>query len=87
MIEHVLKASMEQQLIVTIIYQKDNCITKRNIKVIELDGENVKAFCYLRRQRRIFKKQNILAAEFLRRYIYNCNNNLAVQGEATQVNV
>ncbi len=62
MINHILKASMERNCIITIIYQKGSKITKRNIKVLEITAENVKALCYLRNQRRIFKVENILSA-------------------------
>lgn len=66
MIEHILKASLERNMIITIIYQKGGEITIRNIKVLDLDKEHVKAYCYLRREKRVFKKQNILSAAFCR---------------------
>jgi len=37
------------------MYLKGNEITKRNIKVLDIDNENIKAFCFLRNQKRIFK--------------------------------
>lgn len=64
MVEHILKASLERNMIVTIIYQKGGEITIRNIKVLDLDNEHVKAYCYLRRENRVFKKENILSASF-----------------------
>lgn len=64
MINHILSASLERNCIVTIMYQKDDMITKRDIKVLGLDGDMVKAFCYLRNQVRMFKKDNILSASF-----------------------
>lgn len=64
MIEHILKASLERNMIITIIYQKGGEITIRNIKVLDLDKEHVKAYCYLRKEKRIFKKENILSAAF-----------------------
>lgn len=57
---------MEKQQVITVIYQKGNILTKRNIKVLHIDGNSVKAYCYLRKQNRIFKKENILAADFCR---------------------
>ena len=62
MIDYVLKISAENHQVITIIYQKGNDITKRNIKVIKLIDEDIEAYCYLRHQVRHFKKDNILAA-------------------------
>ena len=62
MIEHFLKISLERNRIITIIYQKGSEITLRNIKVVAFDGEYVIAFCYLRNQRRVFNRRNILSA-------------------------
>lgn len=70
MMEHILKASLEQGSIITIIYAKENVITKRNIRVLEMNNSIIKAYCYLRRQNRVFKKENILAAEYCRRKAY-----------------
>jgi Predicted transcriptional regulator len=66
MINHILRGSLEQGSIVTIIYTKENQITKRNIQVLELTDSYVKAFCHLRKQRRVFKLENILAADYYR---------------------
>lgn len=64
MVEHILQASLERNMIVTIMYQKGTEITMRNIKVFSISGNDVKAFCYLRKQNRTFKKENILSASF-----------------------
>lgn len=62
----ILKNSLEFHRPVTIIYMdKDSKITRRNIQVLGIKGESVEAFCYLRRQKRYFKKENILAAEYI----------------------
>lgn len=66
MIDHILKASLEQGTVITIIYEKDKIITKRNIKVLEIGDTCIKAYCYWRRQIRVFSLVNILAAEFCR---------------------
>lgn len=68
MIHHILRTSMEENRIITIMYQKGAEITQRNIKVLTIDGENVKAFCYLRNQRRIFKISNILSAAYCNKH-------------------
>ncbi|MDF2985411.1 MAG: hypothetical protein K0R50_921 [Eubacterium sp.] len=64
MVEYFLKASMERNRIINIIYLKGNEITERSIKVFEISNGNVKAFCFLRNQSRIFKMENILSAAF-----------------------
>lgn len=66
MIEYILKASLDRNLVITIIYQNNNGITQRNIKVHSIQGDTIKAFCFLRNQNRIFKSENILAADFMR---------------------
>lgn len=65
MIEHILKASLERSWVITIIYSGSNGISKRNIKVLELQDDNIKAYCYLRKQIRYFKRENILSAAYL----------------------
>lgn len=67
MFDHVLRASLEEQRVITIIYQKGIEITERRIKVLEISEDRIKAFCYLRGERRVFKKENILSAAL-------CNN-------------
>ncbi|EMS70579.1 hypothetical protein [Ruminiclostridium cellobioparum] len=64
MVNYFLKASLERNQPITIIYMKDDEITERNIKVFEINNGNVKAFCFLRNQNRIFKIKNILSASF-----------------------
>ncbi|MCM8709828.1 hypothetical protein M2651_02170 [Clostridium sp. SYSU_GA19001] len=65
MVNHILKASYERNLIITIMYQKGNDITMRNIRVLEIKEDRIMAYCYLRRENRVFKKENILSAAFL----------------------
>ena len=64
MIDHILRASMERSRIVTIIYSGSSKISERNIKVLEIQDDCVKAYCYLRKQVRYFKKENILSAAY-----------------------
>lgn len=64
MIEHVLRASLERNCIITIMYEKGEEITLRNIKVLQIEADSIKAFCYLRKEQRRFKKENILSAAF-----------------------
>ena len=66
MIEHILKTSQEQHKVVSIMYLKGSEITKRNIRVIDMDQDTVKAMCYLRHQPRVFKRESIIAADYVR---------------------
>ena len=62
MVDYILHMSQERKCRITIIYEKENQITKRDIRVLEVSEESVKAFCYLRKQVRIFKRKHILSA-------------------------
>ncbi|MEA4962645.1 hypothetical protein [Lutispora sp.] len=64
MIEHVLKASLERGSIITIIYNGKSEMSERNIKVLEMQEDKIKAYCYLRKQVRNFKLENILSASY-----------------------
>jgi len=64
MLDYFLKSSLEQHRTLTVIYQKGREITVRDIEVFEISGDSVKAFCHLRKQPRVFKKENILSASF-----------------------
>ena len=62
--EHVLKSSLDAHKIITIMYQKNTEITQRKVKVLKIKDEDIEAYCYLRKQIRHFKKDNILAAQY-----------------------
>ena len=62
--EHVLKSSLDTHKSITIIYQKEKEITQREVKVLKIKDNDIEAYCYLRRQIRHFKKENILAAQY-----------------------
>lgn len=48
---------------IEIIYEsKDNQYTQRKIKLLSVDGTQVKAYCYLRDQIRSFDQERILSA-------------------------
>lgn len=66
MVDYFLKASRDRNIIISVIYSKGTEITQRNIKVFDIQDGNVKAFCYLRNQNRIFKIENILSTDFAR---------------------
>ena len=64
MFDYVLKNSLLDHRIVTIMYQRGREITQRNIKITKLEDNDIEAYCYLRKQVRHFKKENILAAMY-----------------------
>jgi predicted DNA-binding transcriptional regulator YafY len=65
MFEYVLKRSLQDHRIVTIMYLRGEDITQRNIRIMKLTDDDIEAYCYLRHQIRCFKKENILAATYL----------------------
>jgi predicted DNA-binding transcriptional regulator YafY len=65
MIKYILNKSLKDDIIIQIIYMKKDKITERNIKVKEISEDKVKAYCYLRREIRYFKIENILSAKIL----------------------
>jgi hypothetical protein len=48
------------------MYQNGKEVTQRNIRVIDMNQDTVKAMCYLRHQPRMFKKDSIIAADYIR---------------------
>lgn len=62
MYDYILKRALEDHETISIMYQKGNELTQRNIKIIKIKGNDIEAYCYLRHQIRHFKKENILAA-------------------------
>ena len=67
MINHILKASFDRGITISIMYQKGSEINQRRIRVLEIEGSRIKAFCYLRKQRRVFKLESILSASYVNR--------------------
>lgn len=65
MVDHILKASIERNMIIAIMYLKTSEVTMRNIRVLEIKQDRILAYCYLRKENRVFKKENILSAAFL----------------------
>lgn len=62
MYDYILKRALQDNKIISIMYQKGNKFTQRNIKIIKIKENDIEAYCYLRHQIRHFKKENILAA-------------------------
>lgn len=64
----LLKRSLESGEILEMIYLcNKNEISQRKIKVIEIYADTFRAFCFSRRQSRIFKKSNVLSIGLVRR--------------------
>jgi predicted DNA-binding transcriptional regulator YafY len=49
-------------LVDSIYMDRNEQFTKRTVKLKEISGEHVKAYCYQRHANRVFKIDNILAA-------------------------
>ncbi len=64
MLDHMLRASLETGRTIMIIYHRDSRFTEREIRVTGIGSDYVTAYCYLRNQRRTFRKDKILAAAF-----------------------
>lgn len=61
----ILKRALLEGRPVEIIYMtKKGILTQRLIRVIDLDGKLVKAYCLLRNSKRTFQIDNILSAAF-----------------------
>ncbi|WP_291574215.1 hypothetical protein [Clostridium sp. UBA4548] len=65
MYENYLKTSLEEHKVITIMYMKNSEITQRKIKVLKIKDKEIEAFCYLRQGIRHFRKESILAAEYI----------------------
>ena len=65
MINYIINKSLNENIIIQIIYIKNDLITERNIKVKEIYLDKIKAYCYLRKEIRYFKIENILSARII----------------------
>jgi predicted DNA-binding transcriptional regulator YafY len=64
----ILKRANHEQSTIEIIYMsKGGIVSGRLIKVLEIKGNTVIAYCYLRKKRRTFLIENILSADVPRR--------------------
>jgi predicted DNA-binding transcriptional regulator YafY len=62
--DNMLKNSLQEHRILTIMYQGEKGITQRDIKIMKLKDKDIEAYCFLRHQVRHFKKENILAVMY-----------------------
>lgn len=61
----VLKRAIDENKKVRIIYESAGDYSERTIRVIALQTKDVRAYCYMRHARRIFKLNGILSAQLL----------------------
>jgi predicted DNA-binding transcriptional regulator YafY len=63
----LLQKSLEERTPVEMIYiSSTNSITQRIIVVTEIYGSTIRAYCYMRKQTRLFKLENILSVMAIR---------------------
>lgn len=55
------KALIEKQLIEIIYISDKQAITQRTIQISEINQHTIRAYCFLRKQSRLFKINNILS--------------------------
>ncbi|QHJ69408.1 transcriptional regulator [Planococcus halotolerans] len=57
----ILKAFKYQQLVDMMYMANDGGISKRRIKILKVSGETFQAYCFLRKEKRTFKMENVLS--------------------------
>ncbi|UQD53290.1 hypothetical protein C0971_15620 [Bacillus methanolicus] len=64
----LLKRSLESGELLEMIYLSDkNQLSQRKIKVVDISSNTFRAYCFTRRQPRIFKLSNVLSIGPVRR--------------------
>ncbi|WP_422122060.1 transcriptional regulator [Planococcus sp. X10-3] len=58
----ILKAFKHQQLVDMMYMANDGGISKRRVKILRVSGESFQAYCFLRKEKRTFKMENVLSA-------------------------
>lgn len=65
--EKLLKKSLDEAIPVEIIYQnKNNVFSKRIIQVRTMNETYIKAYCQVKKQVRIFRRDSIFAAQLVK---------------------
>lgn len=58
----LLLRSLEEHMLLEMIYMStNNQISQRRILVTDMNDSTIRAYCYLRKQTRLFKIENILS--------------------------
>lgn len=63
MIDHCINKSLDEGVWITIIYEKKNEITSRDVKVHKIENNIITCYCKKSKGIRSFKRERILAAE------------------------
>ncbi|HSJ36807.1 MAG TPA: transcriptional regulator [Planococcus sp. (in: firmicutes)] len=58
----ILKAFKHQQLVDMMYMANDGGISKRRVRILKVSGETFQAYCFLRKEKRTFKMDNVLSA-------------------------
>lgn len=58
----ILKAFKHQQLVDMMYMANDGSISKRRVKILKVSGDSFQAYCFLRKEKRTFKMDNVLSA-------------------------
>lgn len=58
---NILKAMQYNQIVEIICMKENGEISKRRVKVLSVDDNTFKAYCFLRNTKRTFKIENVLA--------------------------
>ncbi len=65
--ERLLQLSKENQTVIEMIYMNDSSkVTQRLFKVLEIHETYFVGYCYLRKGKRFFKKDNVLSIDLVR---------------------
>ncbi|MEQ2525778.1 hypothetical protein WMO40_03605 [Bacillaceae bacterium CLA-AA-H227] len=67
--DRLLLRSLNEQIPVEMIYlSTTNQFTKRKIIVTHINDTTIRAYCYLRKQSRLFKIENILSVMVIKQF-------------------
>lgn len=59
--EQLIRAMQYRQLVTIMYMSKSDEITKRRVKVLKISGDKFQAYCFLKRAKRTFIIDNVLA--------------------------
>ena len=59
--EQLIKAMSRNQMLMMIYLSKQGIISKRRVKILQIDHDSFQAYCFRRRALRTFLLENVLA--------------------------
>lgn len=63
----IFRRAVESKSAIQIIYiDSNNLISQRTIRVLAVTESYIKAYCYTKKQFRIFKIENVLSADYIK---------------------